>query len=197
VLFSEPSDTELIDEVLNGDTDSFSGLVTRHQQKVIGFCLSMLSNRQAAEDATQEIFVKAFTAISGFRRDSSFSTWLYRIAFNHCCSLRKKSSKIHMESLDAMPNQDRVKTMVSNAKYQSEADGGSALASEKAMAALPEGYRAVMVMRLQGVDYRTIALSLGISEDSVRAKLRRARVILRARLRHFFPDLMSKISEKP
>ncbi len=156
----------------------------------------MLSNRQAAEDAAQEIFVKAFTSISGFRRDSSFSTWLYRIAFNHCCSLRKKSSKIHVESLDAMPNQDREKAMVSNTIRQSEADDGSALASEKAMAALPEGYRAVMAMRLQGEDYRTIALSLGISEDSVRAKLRRARLILRARLRHFFPDLMSKIPER-
>ena len=86
--------------------------------------------------------------------------------------------------------------MVSNTKCQSGSDDGSALASEKAMAALPEGYRAVMFMRLQGEDYRTIALSLGISEDSVRAKLRRARLILRARLRHFFPDLMSKIPER-
>ncbi len=68
----------MIDDVLNGDTSAFSGLVTRHQQKLIGFCLSMLSNRQAAEDAAQEIFIKAFTSLPGFRKGSSFSTWLYR-----------------------------------------------------------------------------------------------------------------------
>ena len=196
MTYSEQEDLKTIAVVLAGKTEAFSMLIECHQSKVLAFCVYMLRNRSEAEDAAQEIFIKAFTSLADFRRESAFSTWLYRIAFNHCCNLRKKSSKIRLESFDAMPEQDREKAMASNAKYQSGSDDGATLASEKVMASLPEGYRAVMALRLQGEDYRAIAMSLGISEDSVRAKLRRARLILRARLRHFFPDLMSKISER-
>ncbi|MCX5786232.1 MAG: RNA polymerase sigma factor [Elusimicrobia bacterium] len=194
MLISEPSDTELITEVLNGDTDSFSVLVIRHQQKVLGFCLSMLSNRQAAEDAAQEIFVKAFTAMPGFRRGSSFSTWLYRIAFNHCCNLRRKTCRARQESFDAMTEAAREKAMRAAAPEAAPHEDPEIAAG--AMAALPAAYRAVVALRLEGENYAEIAVALGVSMDSVKAKLRRARVILRARLRHVLPEQVSKHTER-
>ncbi|MBI5745238.1 MAG: RNA polymerase sigma factor [Elusimicrobia bacterium] len=193
MLFSEPTDTELVVEVLNGNTGSFSGLVIRHQQKVLGFCLSMLSNSQAAEDAAQEVFIKAFTSIPDFRQGSSFSTWIYRIAFNHCCNLRRRSHRARQESFDAMPEESREKAMRAAAP---EAAPMNVPDTSAAMASLPAAYRAVMALRLEGENYAAIGAALGISEDSVKARLRRARIILRAELRHLLPDEVSKHTER-
>lgn len=96
------SDDKLIKPVLEGDHEAFAGLISRHQLKVIGFCFSMLGNEQMAEDAAQEIFVKAFVSLPHFRGRSSFSTWLYRIAYNHCCNIRIKSARSRQESMDSM-----------------------------------------------------------------------------------------------
>ncbi len=194
MFFSELSDTELINKVINGDPGSFSGLVLRHQQKVIGFCLSMLSNRQEAEDAAQEIFIKAFISLPGFRQGASFSTWIYRIAFNHCCNMRRKSYRARQESFDAMPIPAQEKAMLAAVPETTATDAPEASALE--MAQLPAGYRAVMALRLEGENYAEIAASLGISVDSVKARLKRARIILRARLRHLLPGQVSKCTER-
>lgn len=195
MLFTGPDDEELIDDVLNGDTSAFSGLVVRHQRKVLGFSFSMLSNRQAAEDAAQDIFVKAFTSLPGFRRGSSFSTWLYRIAFNHCSNLRRSSSRSKQQSFDAMPEDAREKALRAAAPEPREPSDAAGI-SAAAMAELPDTYRAVFALRLEGENYAAIAAALEISEDSVKARLKRARIILRARLRHLLPDPVSKHTER-
>lgn len=193
-MFSfEIGDTELIAAVLNGDNEAFAGLVSRHQRQVAGFCLSMLSDAQAAEDAAQDVFVKAFTALSGFRGGASFSTWLYRIAYNHCCNLRRKTARNRQESLDAMPEAAREKALRAAA---GETPHTAPVKPEAALGALPPAYRAVIAMRLEGLSYSDIAASLEVSVDSVKARLKRARIILRARLRHLLPEEVSKCTEE-
>jgi RNA polymerase sigma-70 factor (ECF subfamily) len=179
------NDSGIIEEVLDGDTEAFAELVCRYQARVVSFCRSMLGD--GAEDAAQEIFLKAFTGLSGFRLEAAFSTWLYRIAYNHCCTLLKKRSSSPVESLDAMPEAAREKAGATSSGRGPENGEETDAAILKALAGLPGNYRAAMALRLQGEDYRSIALALGISEDSVRARLRRARLILRAALRHFLP----------
>jgi RNA polymerase sigma-70 factor (ECF subfamily) len=182
-------DPEIIAAVLDGDTEAFAALVQRHQAKLLAFCRSMLGS--GGEDAAQEVFVKAFTALPDFRLDASFSTWLYRIAYNHCCTIIKRNTRAATDSLDAMPETEKERAM--RAPAPAQAGGEAETAAARAMAELPGNYRAVMAMRLDGQDYRSIALALGISEDSVRARLRRARLILRSSLRHFFKDTGSKV----
>lgn len=194
-MFSfEIGDTELIAAVLNGDNEAFAGLVSRHQRQVAGFCLSMLSDAQAAEDAAQDVFVKAFIALPGFRGGASFSTWLYRIAYNHCCSLRRKTARARQESLDAMPEAARETAL--RAAAEEETPHTAPVDPETALGALPPAYRAVIAMRLEGLSYSDIAASLEVSVDSVKARLKRARIILRARLRHLLPEEVSKCTEE-
>ena len=86
-----PTDTELVEMAKAGDRDAFGVLVARHEAKIYGLCLKMLGNPEDAEDCLQEVFIKAFQALPGFRQEARFSTWLYRIAHNACLMrLRKK-----------------------------------------------------------------------------------------------------------
>lgn len=192
VLFKGTGDAELIDEVLGGENAAFGDLVERHQQKVLGFCLSMLGGREAAEDAAQEIFIKAFTSLPDFRGGSSFSTWLYRIAFNHCSNLRRAKARARQESFDALSEASREKAMLRAAPPQPAEE---ARLPAGALEALPAAYRAVIALRLEGENYAAIAEALGISEDAVKARLRRARAVLRGYLRHLLPPPVSKNTE--
>jgi RNA polymerase sigma factor (sigma-70 family) len=194
MAYSEQEDSEIIAAVVSGKTEAFSILLKRYQNKVLAFCVHMLRNESEAEDAAQEIFMKAFTSLTDFRCESSFSTWIYRIAFNHCCNLRRKSYRTKQESFDAMPEELREKVLRSADReivQPSEPE-----ISAVAMAALPATYRAVVAMRLEGENYAGIAAALGVSVNSVKAKLRRARIILRTRLRHLLPGQVSKRTER-
>jgi RNA polymerase sigma-70 factor (ECF subfamily) len=182
-------DLEAIKGALEGDTAMFAQLVLRHQRGIIGFCASMLPYGEGAEDAAQEVFIKAFKSLESFRGDSAFSTWLYRIAFNHCCNLKKSSARRRTDSLDDLPYAVREKAVGRADPVERGTPELDALAT--AMARLPESYRALIALRLQGEDYRAIAETLGISLEAVRARLRRARLILRRDLRHFLPGGMS------
>ena len=83
-----------------GDAQSFNRLVLKWEKPVYNLALRMLHDREEAAEATQEIFLLAFKSIRRFRRDSKFSTWLYRIAINHCVTrVRQTPAGIHL-SLD-------------------------------------------------------------------------------------------------
>ena len=171
----------------------FAELVLRHQRGIIGFCASMLPYGEGAEDAAQEVFIKAFKSLESFRGDSAFSTWLYRIAFNHCCDLKKSSARRRTDSLEDLPYAVREKAV--GRMDQPERGKPELEALAAAMARLPENYRALVALRLEGEDYRAMAETLGLSLEAVRARLRRARLILRRELRHFLPGGMSNSTE--
>ena len=194
-LSEEKRDIDIISAVLDGDTEEFAVLIRRYQDKILGFCLSMLSENEAARDAAQEIFIKAYKGLADFRGDSAFSTWLYRIAFNHCRTLQQRTASARTESLDAMsaPAREEAERRIPRPLDTSD-DDLSKLAAQ-AVDSLPAGYRAAISLRLQGADYQTIAATLGVSVDSVKARLRRARIILRDRLRHFLSGSASKQKE--
>ncbi len=185
-LTARKKDAEVITAVRNGDKEEFSILVCRYQDRIIAFCLSMLAEREAARDAAQEIFIKAFKGLDSFHGDASFATWLYKIAYNHCCTLLQRKHAARTVSLDGMslPEREAAEKRICPEK---PAEEDVSQLTAQAVNSLPAGYRASISLRLQGADYQTIAVSLGISVDSVKARLRRARIILRVRLRHFLP----------
>lgn len=81
---------EIIIRVQAGELECFSYIVDEYQQPVYRYCCRMLGNKQDAEDAVQDVLVKAYQSIRGYRPTVSFSAWLYRIAGNHCLNLLRR-----------------------------------------------------------------------------------------------------------
>ena len=83
-------DAECVKRVQQGDTDSFEVLVRRHQKSTFNLVFRLLGDYDEAAEVAQEVFLSAYKSIHQFRGDANFSTWLYRIAFNHASTRRKK-----------------------------------------------------------------------------------------------------------
>src|SRR5438552_1185581 len=94
-----------IERARSGDKEAFRHLVEGCQDRLFGLVLSMVHDREQAEDLTQEIFVKAYFALESFEAQSSFYTWLYRIAANHCLDYLRKNRPVHV-SLDRPLSED-------------------------------------------------------------------------------------------
>ena len=84
---------EIIGKVLSGDTEAFEALVLEHQNKVYSLALRMVGNEEDALDMAQEAFIRAFNSLSGFRGDSKFSVWLYRLTSNICIDFIRSRAK--------------------------------------------------------------------------------------------------------
>src|ERR1700730_597811 len=91
-----PADEELVSQAQAGDKDALEKLVRRHQPWIFNIAIRMIWRRESAEDATQEILIKAVTKLSTFRGLSRFRTWLYRIAVNHLRSMSKSQMEENM-----------------------------------------------------------------------------------------------------
>ena len=83
-------DLDLINRFKEGDTSAFGEIVLKYQDKVYNLCRHMLRNAEDAEDAAQDVFLKAYQALPKFQPDASLYTWLYRIATNTCIDYKKK-----------------------------------------------------------------------------------------------------------
>ncbi|MBF03100.1 MAG: RNA polymerase [Flavobacterium sp.] len=86
-------DQVYIQKVLQGDTNSFTVLVDKYKDLVFTIAIRMLKNRDEAEEATQDIFIKVYKSLSKFQGNSKFSTWVYRIAYHACLDILKKYKK--------------------------------------------------------------------------------------------------------
>jgi len=84
------SDVSYIDKVLNGETSCFAYLLERYSKQVFSLIVKIVGNREDAEELTQDVFVKAYGSLPQFRRESSFPTWIYRIAYNMAISATRK-----------------------------------------------------------------------------------------------------------
>lgn len=87
------TDTIYIDRVINGDTGAFAYLVEKYQNMVYTLAHKILGNKEDAEDAAQETFVKCYRALKTYNSQASFSTWLYKIAYNHAIDILKKNTR--------------------------------------------------------------------------------------------------------
>jgi len=90
----------LVDKSIRGDVEAFETLIRSHQKKVYNIALRMTKNPDDAQELSQDTFVRAFTAVRKFRGDSSFSTWLYRIAMNVCTDFLRKRGKAVVVSME-------------------------------------------------------------------------------------------------
>ena len=175
-------DREAIERVRAGDIEAYGALVRNHQARIRGYCLWTLRNAAEADDAAQEVFIKAYRSLGSFRGDSGFSTWLYRIAVNHCRDLLRKASRGRTESWDALREQEGEAAEARIAQPEPPRERLRRL--RDLLDRLPEEYRTILILReAQGLSYQELADSLRCSLDAVKARLRRARVRLEQEMR--------------
>ncbi len=103
IVHVELVDKEVIGEVLNGNVDAYNKLIDKYKSYVFTITYKILNNKQDAEEAAQDSFIKGYQALSSFNGQSKYSTWLYRIAFNTSISYKRKR-KIEVSGLDALEN---------------------------------------------------------------------------------------------
>ena len=176
-------DSEVIERIRSGDVESYAVLVGKYQARIRGYCLWALRNATEADDAAQEVFIKAYRGLGSFRGAAGFSTWLYRIAVNHCRDLLRKAARNRTESWDALREEqgEAAEALVS----QPEPPHERRRLLQEILAQLPEDYRTILILReAQGLSYEELAEFLNCSLDAVKARLKRARLQLEEKARH-------------
>lgn len=186
-----PPDAELVLKAQQGDVQAFDQLVERYHSKIYGLTYNMTSNREDAEDLTQEVFVKAFEALPRFKGKSSFYTWVYRIAVNKTINYRKKRNRKRALSLDSFDQDIKL-----DDAYHEMTAKGSPLRNislselqkklNEALQNLSEKHRTVVVMHdMQGIPHDEIAKVVGASVGTVRSRLFYARRQMQTELSDF------------
>jgi len=178
-------EAEAIEAAQKGDAEAFAKLYNLHKRRVYTLCLRMLSNVSEAEDMTQNAFLHLFRKLGSFRGESAFSTWLHRLTVNLVLMhLRKKG--LNLVSLEETDNSSGEDTPKRDFGSRDPVLAGSVdrIALERALAALPPGYRMVFVLHdVEGFEHNEIAAMLDCSTGNTKSQLHKARLRLRQLLR--------------
>jgi len=162
-----------INRVKAGDKEAFSLVVEKYRDMVYTICMRMLTVEVDAADAAQEVFVKVYRSIEGFREKSKFSTWIYRITYNHCISVIRKKVKV-IDLVSALPDGDMNEGDVSGLDLISAKERKHYL--NMAIEALPETDAVVVTLfYYDELSLDEIAEVTGLSSGNIRIKLHRSR----------------------
>ncbi|HMK65507.1 MAG TPA: sigma-70 family RNA polymerase sigma factor [Thermodesulfobacteriota bacterium] len=171
---------QLINRFKSGDQAVFEKFVQTYQDRIYNLCIYLLGNRLDAEDAAQDVFIKAFQNLAQFNPKASLFTWLYRIGVNTCLDYKRKSRHVSDQS-DVLNHQPS--TVPSPEKYLQSQEIG--LAIQAALRQLPKPFRAIIVLKeIEGLGYEEIAEVMNISIGTVKSKLSRGREELRRILKN-------------
>lgn len=183
-------DEALVAASRRGDREAFRGLVERYFRRIVAVATGMLRNREDAQDVAQEAFIKAYRNLGTFKGDSSFYTWLYRIAVNLCIDAQRREARAALshdpggsapddpqgrESRDETPSADPFE------RVRERELGERVLA---ALAELTPEHRAVILLReIEGLSYEQISHVMQCAKGTVMSRLHYARRRLQDRLR--------------
>src|SRR4030067_1437111 len=174
-------DQQLVVRVQKGDKSAFDLLVRKYQHRIAKLVSRYVYDRSEVEDVTQEAFIKAYRAIKGFRGESSFYTWLYRIPINTAKNYlvaqgrRPLSADVEREEAEAMASEHgNVSELLT--PERSMLTDEIARTVERAIAALPEDLRTAITLReIDGMSYDAIAAAMDCPIGTVRSRIFRAR----------------------
>jgi RNA polymerase sigma-70 factor, ECF subfamily len=179
---------QLIASILEGETERFHELIRPYERSVFVMALSLLHNEADAEDVAQESFIKAYRNLASFRGDAKFGTWLISIALNEARSRIRRNKTVRVDSLDQDPEEPGH---ISPALLRDWREipsqvlerGEVRVMFQEAIAALPENYREVLLLRdVEELSTLEAATVLQISSASIKVRLHRARMMLQRNL---------------
>lgn len=187
------ADAVLVLRCQEDDCEAFDEIVARYKDGIYNYIWRMISNREDAEDLTQEVFVRAFVAIKSFRRESKLRTWLYKIATNLCVDKYRRAGLERQVVIPLERGQDDDGTpkpfdAPDNTHDPQRIYERMALQAEvqKALSRLPEKLRAAIVLYdLEGMSYQEIAGAVGCPVGTVKSRIFNARMRLRDLLKSY------------
>jgi RNA polymerase sigma-70 factor (ECF subfamily) len=179
------SDEEVVRRVRRGDTTLFEVLVRRYNLRLFRVARAILKDESEAEDVMQQAYVNAYAHLHQFEERARFGTWLTRIAVHD--ALARLRRRRHIEEVDAMPEYDKKTMELLTSKDRSPEQ--QAICSElrgileSSFDAMPEIYRSVFLLReVEALSTTESAECLGVTEDTVKTRLHRARALMRQEL---------------
>lgn len=179
------SDKALVERSRNGDRNAFRLLVERYQKRIYAVTRGMVRNDEDAFELTQEAFVKAFVNLPGYQGNSSFYTWIYRIAVNLTIDFRRKEWRVQKDEYDDKIGGESVAGAmpVGSSPHRRFQQKEIVRRLDQALGELNEDQRTVVVLReVEGLSYQEIAEVLGCSQGTVMSRLFYARKKLQEQL---------------
>jgi len=173
---SETAEGQATDQPQLGSAPAeFSELYNQHSRAIYYLCLRFLSDPDKAQDATHDVFLKAFRKMGQFRGEASWRTWLYRIAINHCRNLQQAWNERHMLSnVDETVFENATARTDSPLRVLETKELGQRI--QKALDGLPAEYRLILLLVAdEQLSYEQVGALTEQSTDAVRGKLHRAR----------------------
>lgn len=187
----EVSDEDLVRRFREGDRHAFSHIVRRYQDRVYGLCLRWLGDKALAEEVAQDVFIALYKSMDRFRGEAAFSTWVYRIAVNHCKNkrlYRQRRAWDRHEPLEGTPRDDGPERQIPAPTADTDDRTFREEASDlvrNALESLGEEHRQVVILRdIEDMDYEEIAETLELPRGTVKSRLHRARAELARILRN-------------
>jgi RNA polymerase sigma-70 factor (ECF subfamily) len=182
----------LLRRLRDRDERAFRELLELHRDRVYNITFRMLGNRAEAEDVAQEVFISVFKTIDHFREESKFSTWLYRVAVNHCKNRIKYLARRHdrdRDELDESAHANQVNGATTGvpvrAAQPDRALEGAQMERllQEAIGNLDDDHRIVVILRdVEDLSIEEICEITGLPDGTVKSRLHRARLALRKKL---------------
>ncbi len=199
---SAAEDIHLVQRARGGDYEAFEALVDRYERPLYGLAVRIVGRRHDAEEVVQQTFLTLIEKLDTFRGESSFRTWLTRIAANHALALLRRRAVRNAAPLAEQTRGDE-RSGLPHPQYIAqwrETPEELVLRREtqqllnEAMEQLDEKYRLVFLLRdVEGLSTAETAEALGISQSNVKVRLLRARLMLREKLTRAFGDEKTRV----
>lgn len=182
----DADETRFLERLRRRDEAAFDELFRLQGPRVLALVQRLIGDRAEAEDLTQEVFVSVFKSIGEFRGDSKLSTYIHRIAVNHCHNRRKylgrraRPGKEAWDDTAHAPSEAEVPLVATVARPDQQAEGNETeRLVQRALLALADDHRELVVLRdIEGLAYDEIGIITGLPEGTVKSKLHRARAEL-------------------
>lgn len=168
------TDTYYIERIQAGDTACFACLLDKYSRQVYSLILKVVRNREDAEELTQDVFMKVFKHLSSFKGDCSFSTWIYRIAYNTAISQARKTRHEFLSIEESLINNVSEEEIAESLGRRDNSEQVERL--DAALTQLPPDERAIILlfyMKEKTVD--EVAMITGLTSSNVKVKLHRIR----------------------
>jgi len=177
VTYGVDADRELVERAARGSREAFDELVRRHQRAIVSLARALTRGSADAEDIAQDVFLRAWRGLGRFRGDSTFRTWLHRVAVNVVHSHTGRVGRLRQLLLprsDSVDADDPIERAPARTDLEAETLLRDAI--DRALATLPEELRMAVILRdVQGLDYREIADVLDVPIGTVESRIFRGR----------------------